>query len=198
MLAFTRFHSPIHRDWSIGRWKCRLVMKETELGLHISSGTLHWSHLLSANHYHHLAFPKPCIIALLMARINKSSFPTPLPSLTNSISNSTGTQLPPICHPSVLTTKLVSSMLISHLFTSSSVNYECSRDNIARGTLDNAGHVEWWQHYTNQLINGVEIHFKHDVTAIIIIALITFVVNHKCSQEGVGLVHQHALADRVE
>ena len=40
------------------------------------------------------------------------------------------------------------TMLISHLFTSSSVNYECSRDNIARGTLDNAGHVEWWQHYT--------------------------------------------------
>ena len=68
------------------------------------------------------------------------------------------------------------------------MNYECSRDNIARGTLDNAGHVEWWQHYTNQLINGVEIHSKHDVTPIIIIALLTLVVDHDCSQEGVGLV----------
>ena len=60
--------------------------------------------------------------------------------------------------------------------------------------MDNAGHVEWWQHYTNQLINGVEIHFKHDVTAIIIIALLTLVVNHGCSQEEVGLVQHCKLA----
>ena len=65
---------------------------------------------------------------------------------------------------------------------------------LLRGTLDNAGHVGWWQHYTNQLINGVEIYYKHDVTAIIIIALLTLVVDHDCSQEGVGLVQHCKLA----
>ena len=46
----------------------------------------------------------------------------------------------------------------------------------------------------NQLINGVEIHSEHDITPIIIIAFLTFVVNHECSQEGVGLVQHCKLA----
>ena len=70
--------------------------------------------------------------------------------------------------------------------------------NIARGTLDNAGHVEWWQHYTNQLINGVEILMSQQLS-LLHFSLLWLIMN--VVRKGWGwysIANQHALAGRVE